>query len=101
MKPLLAAPLVLTFAASMPTGCQVQHPPLERFQPTYIYTVEEGDINLEAVARKVYGDASLWKHIAGANPNADPRALRAGQELTIPKLTGRPAPRGCDRMDIY
>ena len=49
------------------------------------YTVVRGD-TIGGVAFKLYRDASLWRAIARANNIRDPRRLRPGTALTIPKL---------------
>jgi nucleoid-associated protein YgaU len=47
---------------------------------------------LHAIAAQEYGDPALWRHIARANGVLNPRTLRPGTVLTIPKLTGGGAP---------
>jgi nucleoid-associated protein YgaU len=53
--------------------------------PGGTYTVQKGD-GLMSIARKVYGDAGMWRAIYEANrgtiPNQD--ALKIGQVLTLP-----------------
>jgi nucleoid-associated protein YgaU len=48
-------------------------------------TVRRGD-TLSGIAQAEYNDASKWRAIARANGIHDPRAIRPGQVLTIPKL---------------
>jgi nucleoid-associated protein YgaU len=50
------------------------------------YTVTRHDVGLIAIARAVYGDASLWPKIWLANLDQmkDPSIIRAGQRLRIP-----------------
>jgi 5'-nucleotidase len=36
------------------------------------------------LAKTAYGDGTLWRKIAEANPNAEPRRLRIGMEIVIP-----------------
>jgi nucleoid-associated protein YgaU len=43
------------------------------------------------IAAEEYGDPSLWRHIARANGILNPRELRPGAVVTIPKLTSRSA----------
>lgn len=49
----------------------------------FYYTVERGDL-LASIALRFTGNADNWTTIAGANDLADPRKLRAGQQLVIP-----------------
>jgi nucleoid-associated protein YgaU len=50
------------------------------------YIVKAGDTLPKIAARKdIYNDASKWKLIANANNIRDPRALKVGRKLTIPK----------------
>jgi hypothetical protein len=51
------------------------------------YRVKAGDRSLaEIAARKdIYGDASQWKRIAKANGIRDPRSLKVGRVLKIPR----------------
>lgn len=51
--------------------------------PSSTYTIRHGD-TLMAIAAQCYGDASQWTVIAQANPDADPRRLRVGQEIKLP-----------------
>ncbi|MFW6133132.1 MAG: LysM peptidoglycan-binding domain-containing protein [Planctomycetota bacterium] len=63
------------------------------------YVVASGDAGFWGVADKVYGDGKYMDLVRAVNPDADPRALRAGQRLEVPELTearrreyGRAAP---------
>ncbi|HAU39117.1 MAG TPA: hypothetical protein DCX07_15560 [Phycisphaerales bacterium] len=56
------------------------------------YTVQEGDQGFWGIAQKVYGDGNKWPILAKANPDVDSRALRIGQVLKVPPLSGAPAP---------
>jgi hypothetical protein len=47
--------------------------------------VRPGD-TLDLIAYQEYGDPTLWRPIADANHLENPRALRAGQRLSIPSL---------------
>jgi nucleoid-associated protein YgaU len=58
-----------------------------------VHVVTRGQ-TFSSIAQAVYGDAGLWKRIANANPNIDPRRLQPGMRLTIPitdVTTGRRA----------
>lgn len=48
------------------------------------YVVQPGD-TLEGIAVELYGDAVYWDEIAQANPLVDPRKLRVGQEIRLPR----------------
>jgi hypothetical protein len=52
---------------------------------TKVHAVVEGE-TLSAIAGRLYDDPRLWRPIAIANAITDPRALTAGQLLTIPAL---------------
>jgi len=66
----------------LPAG-EVPPPPPEP-EPT-LYTVQPGD-TLSAIARQVYGKASLWRLIFEANRDIldDPGRIKPGQVLRIP-----------------
>jgi LysM repeat protein len=64
-------------------------PPPVRRLPAGTYTIQRGD-TLAAIAAHFYRDASQWSVIARANPKADPRRLRIGQEIKLPRT--RPSP---------
>jgi len=49
------------------------------------HTVRQGD-TLSSIAAAAYNDPRLWRHIARANGVQNPRALRPGQVLRLPKL---------------
>jgi nucleoid-associated protein YgaU len=50
------------------------------------YTVKQGDTLPKIAARAdVYGDAGKWKAIAHANGIRDPRSLKVGRVLKIPR----------------
>ncbi|HUT59906.1 MAG TPA: LysM domain-containing protein [Phycisphaerae bacterium] len=49
------------------------------------YIVKAGD-TFERIAAGQYKDRKLWPAIAKANPTAEPRRLRIGQELILPSL---------------
>lgn len=48
------------------------------------YTVQRGD-TLWAIAKKYYGDGSMYNKIAKQNKLNDPNKIYVGQKLTIPK----------------
>ncbi len=47
------------------------------------YVVRRGD-TLEAIARRLYGDAARWRDIAAANPGLRKGRLKTGQVLALP-----------------
>lgn len=49
------------------------------------HTVHEGE-TLSSIAARVYQNPALWRPIAIHNEIDDPRALRTGRELLIPRL---------------
>lgn len=49
------------------------------------YIVQPGD-TLGEISTKVYGTSRRWRTIREANGNLDPRALRPGLKLTIPRV---------------
>lgn len=51
------------------------------------YVVKRGD-TLTGIAESAYGDPSEWRAIATANSISDPRMVRAGMVITIPRLGG-------------
>jgi nucleoid-associated protein YgaU len=50
------------------------------------YLLKRGD-TLSAIAAKLYQDPALWREIAAANGIDDPRDLKPGVRLTIPRRT--------------
>jgi nucleoid-associated protein YgaU len=79
----VALPTLAPAPSPRPTTPAVTATPLLRAQT---YVVEPGD-TLALIARKVYGDASLWQQIYRANKDTigdSPDALRVGMKLTIP-----------------
>ncbi|MDA3962527.1 MAG: LysM peptidoglycan-binding domain-containing protein [Planctomycetota bacterium] len=63
------------------------------------HVVVRGDL-LESIARKQYGDGEKWRAVLEANPGLDPRRMKAGDKVWLPKLgssTTRPAPRATTR----
>jgi nucleoid-associated protein YgaU len=49
------------------------------------YLVRRGD-TLRSIASAVYADPSRWRELAVANSIRDPRSLRPGQQLLVPRL---------------
>jgi nucleoid-associated protein YgaU len=63
-------------------------PPPVKTPPAGTYTIQHGD-TLIAIAAHFYGDASQWSVIAEANPEAEPKRLRIGQEIKLPPRPGQ------------
>jgi nucleoid-associated protein YgaU len=63
-------------------------PPPAETPPAGTYTIQRGD-TLMAIAAHFYGNAAQWSVIAEANPEADPRRLRVGQEIKLPPRPGQ------------
>ena len=51
----------------------------------HMYTICEGD-TLPRIAYEIYGDSTVWRHLADTNNIVDPRRLRAGRQLIITPL---------------
>jgi nucleoid-associated protein YgaU len=51
-----------------------------------VYIVTPSDSDFEDIARKAYGDGSLWPLIEEANPDVDEAHLGPGQQIIIPEL---------------
>jgi nucleoid-associated protein YgaU len=64
---------------------QIQDRPRNSPDVEKSYTVVRGD-TIAGVAFKLYRDATLWREIARANKIRDPRRLRPGTTLAIPKI---------------
>ena len=48
------------------------------------YTIKDGD-TLWSIAQRMYGDGQRWVDIVRANPGLEPKKLRVGQEITLPR----------------
>lgn len=55
---------------------------------TKVHTVAQGE-NLWVIAEKYYGSGYNWVDIAEENEIANPSAISAGQELTIPNVEAK------------
>ena len=71
----------------------------------YVYTVQEGDGDFQAIARRVYGDAGQAAAIQKANPSLGVRDLTPGTKLMIPPMMSAEgkmvAPKECDKKAVY
>jgi LysM repeat protein len=86
----VVAELVNYFAGPAPAPVHTAPPVQTTFAPQTTYFVQSGD-SLGAIARKVYGDATLYPRIQQANNITDPRRIWVGQALIIPALTSNGA----------
>lgn len=89
--PLVVGPVVEN--EPRPAGPRSNRPPLPAGNgqgsgggPVGSWRVGEGDLSLMNIARKVYGDVTLWPRLWGANREElpDPDLLRPGQVLRVP-----------------
>lgn len=81
----LRAQLDITLKEFRPAAQQVQDPP--RSSPTVekSYVVRRGD-TWDRIAAAVYRRPDAWRELARANGISDPRDLRPGLVLTVPRL---------------
>lgn len=70
-------------AAPPPPGPATEPQPSAR-APIDVYTIQSGD-TLAGVASKLYRNPQAWRDIAKANPGLDPRRLRPGQTIKLPR----------------
>ncbi len=84
-QPAIADPL----ADVLPKQTEPEPAPTQRLVPPEftLYTVQRGD-DLMVISQRLYGQTRHWQAISKANPNLDPRRLRVGQELLVPKDPG-------------
>lgn len=74
-----------SFAESV-TDAQLKAGELHSSDVDKTWTVRRGD-TLHSIAAAEYGDPRRWRHIASANGIVNPRELRPGQVLTIPRVS--------------
>ncbi|RBQ14994.1 LysM domain-containing protein [Spongiactinospora rosea] len=81
----LRAQLDITLKEFRPAAQQVNDPP--RSSPTVekSYVVRRGD-TLAGISAAVYRRPDAWRELARANGITDPRDLRPGRVLTVPRL---------------
>jgi len=81
----LRAKLSVTLKEYRPAAVQARESPT--FSPDFdkTFVVRRGD-TLSGIAGQVFRDPSLWREIARANDVMDPRRIRPGDALRIPKL---------------
>jgi nucleoid-associated protein YgaU len=59
--------------------------------PVDTHHVVRKNETLTGIAKKVYGDAGLWRRIANANPGINPDVLQPGTRLRIPAEDPQPS----------
>jgi len=78
--------------ADAPVEAPTIVPPVEpRAAPqaqTWTYTVMDGDLGLEPIAREQLDDPTRWPEIAKLNGLAEPYVIRPGQKLVMPAKEG-------------
>lgn len=81
----LRAKLSVTLKEYRPAAVQFRESPT--FSPDFdkTFVVRRGD-TLSGIAGQVFRDPSRWREIARANDVVDPRRIRPGDALRIPKL---------------
>lgn len=81
----LRAKLSLTLKEYRPVEIQLKDRPKTSPDVEKTWVVRRGD-KLASIAAAVYRDAEVWREIAKANEIQDPRILKPGTVLTLPKL---------------
>ncbi len=82
----LRAKIGLTLKEYRPAALQVPQTPKNSPNVDKSYVVRRGD-TLSGIASAQYGDPTQWRAIAQANAIVDPRYLKPGLKLTVPKLS--------------
>ncbi|HEU4833214.1 MAG TPA: LysM peptidoglycan-binding domain-containing protein [Pyrinomonadaceae bacterium] len=81
----LRAKLSLTLKEYRPVPDQLNDPPRNSPDVEKSWVVRRGD-KYSSIAASVYRDPEQWRAIAEANEVKDPRVLRPGTVLTLPKI---------------
>ena len=81
----LRARLSVSLKEYRPVEVQVRETPKNSPDVEKSWVVRRGD-TLSGISAAVYNDPSVWREIARANRIQDPRRLRPGDALTIPRL---------------
>jgi hypothetical protein len=81
----LRAQLDITLKEFRPAAQQVSDPPRSSPSVEKSYVVRRGD-TLSSISAAVYRRSDAWRELARANGISDPRELRPGRVLTVPRL---------------
>jgi hypothetical protein len=81
----LRAKLSVSLKEYRPAAVQIKDPPRASPDVEKTYVVRRGD-TLSSIAGAVYRDAAVWRAIASTNEIKDPRMLKPGQVLMLPRL---------------
>jgi LysM repeat protein len=81
----LRAQLDITLKEFRPAAQQVMDPPRSSPSVEKSYVVRRGD-TLSSISAAVYRRPDAWRELARANGITDPRDLRPGRVLTVPRL---------------
>ncbi len=81
----LRAKLGMTLLERLPLEQQPKERPTNSPDVEKTWVARRGD-TLASISAAVYADPRLWREIARANGIADPRQLRPGTVLTVPRL---------------
>lgn len=83
----LRAKLTLTIRFAPTVDVQFQENPRQSPDRTKVVVVRGGQ-RISDIAYQQYGDPTLWRPIADANPLVNPRFLEPGSTILIPSLPG-------------
>jgi LysM repeat protein len=81
----LRAQLDITLKEFRPAAQQIMDPPRSSPSVEKSYVVRRGD-TLSSISAAVYRRPDAWRELARANGITDPRDLRPGRVLTVPRL---------------
>lgn len=81
----IRAKVSLTLKEYRPVEVQVKESPKSSPDVEKHHIVRRGD-SLSSIAGMAYGDPTAWREIARANHIHDPRLLKPGTDLTVPRV---------------
>lgn len=81
----IRAKVSLTLKEYRPVEVQVKESPKSSPDVEKHHIVRRGD-SLSSIAGMAYGDPTAWREIARANRIHDPRLLKPGTDLTVPRV---------------
>jgi hypothetical protein len=82
----LRAKLTMSLREYRPAAVQAAQTPQQSPNVEKSFVVRRGD-TLASISQALYRSPAFWRELADANGIADPRRLRPGQVLTVPRLT--------------